>query len=208
MPGGNGQRHVCVLHEWRRRRKLEGLCRQRAQMDQVRAPKYQLDHGSRTARRREQLHLRRHARHVLRRHARQRGRHCRRHRDSRVRHVAIAATTSTLALTAAAKSLSASIATAVAATLTAIPTLTAPPESLSAATAATCSVRRRWRVHLQRVPVDGHVAHRNRGRGARLHAQRVGLPHAYRRCRGSRHRFRQRCIRRQHCCGIFNWDAV
>jgi hypothetical protein len=42
-------------------------------------------------------------------------------------------------------------------------------------------VRRRWRVHLHRGGVlllDGHVAHRNRGRGAWLHAQRVGLPHA------------------------------
>ena len=125
MPGGDGQRHLCVLHEWRRHRKLAGLCRQRPQMDQVRAPKSQLDHGSRNAGRREQLHLRRHARHVLFSPGGERGRHCRRHRDSRVRHVAIAATTSTLALTAAAESLtaaaeslSASIATAVAATLT------------------------------------------------------------------------------------------
>ena len=103
-----------------------------------------------------------------------------------MRHVAIAATTSTLALTAAAKSLSASNATAVAATFTAIPTLTATPESLSAATR---SVRRRWRVHLHRggdLLLDGHVAHRTRRRGAWLHALRVGLPHVDRLFVGAR----------------------
>ena len=42
------------------------------------------------------------------------------------------------------------------------------------------AVRRRRRIHLHRgcdLLLDGHVAHRNRRRGAWLHAQRVGLPH-------------------------------
>jgi hypothetical protein len=135
-----------------------------------------------------------------------------------VRHVAVAAATAALALTAAAESLSASnatptltataqslsasIATAVAATLTAIPTLTATPKSLSAATR---SVHRRWRVHLHRggdLLLDGHVAHRTRRRGAWLHALRVGLPHADRQVVGPRHRFRRQPSICQYCCDI------
>ena len=51
----------------------------------------------------------------------------------------------------------------------------------AAVAAAGFSVRRRRRVHLHRggdLLLDGHVAHRNRRRGAWLHALRVGLPHA------------------------------
>jgi hypothetical protein len=50
-------------------------------------------------------------------------------------------------------------------------------------------VRRRGRVHLHRggdLLLDGHVAHRTRRRGAWVHAQRVGLPHADRLFDGSR----------------------
>jgi len=55
-----------------------------------------------------------------------------------------------------------------------------------AALAALAAVRRQRRIHLHRggdLLLEGHVAHRNRGRGARLHALRVGLPHADRLCR-------------------------
>ena len=63
------------------------------------------------------------------------------------------------------------------------------------------AVRRRRRIHLHRggdLLLDGHVSHRNRRRGAWLHAQRVGLPHADRFLLGSPHRLCQRCIWRQH----------
>ena len=61
--------------------------------------------------------------------------------------------------------------------------------AVAAVAAAGFSVRRRRRIHLHRgvdLLLDGHVAHRNRRRGAWLHALRVGLPHADRLCVGSR----------------------
>jgi hypothetical protein len=67
--------------------------------------------------------------------------------------------------------------TAIAAAVTAIAAVAA----VAAVAAAGFSVRRRRRIHLHRgceLLLDGHVAHRNRRRKARLHAQRVGLPHA------------------------------
>ena len=73
--------------------------------------------------------------------------------------------------------------------------------ALAAVAAAGFSVRRRRRIHLHRggdLLLDGHVAHRNRRRGARLHALCVGLPHEDRLRMGSPHRFRQRCSCRQH----------
>jgi len=69
------------------------------------------------------------------------------------------------------------IAAAVAA-VAAVATVAAPVAAAPVA-AAGFSVRRRRRVHLHRgvdLLLDGHVAHRNRGRGARLHALHVGLP--------------------------------
>jgi hypothetical protein len=51
----------------------------------------------------------------------------------------------------------------------------------AAVAAAGFSVRRRRRIHLHRgvdLLLGGHVAHRNRRRGAWVHALRVGLPHA------------------------------
>jgi hypothetical protein len=66
--------------------------------------------------------------------------------------------------------------------------------------AASAAVRRRRRIHLHRggnLLLDGHVAHRNRRRGAWLHALRVGLPHADRLWMGPPHRFRQRSRCRQ-----------
>jgi hypothetical protein len=66
-------------------------------------------------------------------------------------------------------------------------------------------VRRRRRIHLHRggdLLLDGHVAHRNRRRGAWLHALLVGLSHADRPVVGPRHRFWQRSRWRQHHGGI------
>ena len=87
-------------------------------------------------------------------------------------------------------------AAAIAAAITAIATLvTAMPsrESTVAAAAlafeAAAAVRHRRRIHLHRggdLLLDGHVAHRNRRRGAWLHVLRVGLPHADRLFVGTR----------------------
>ncbi len=85
--------------------------------------------------------------------------------------------------------------TATALTATALSLAPAAVAVAAAALAAATFVRRRRRVHLHwggDLLLDGHVAHRARGRGAWLHALRVGLPHADRLWRGSRHRFRQR----------------
>ena len=67
--------------------------------------------------------------------------------------------------------------TAIAAAVTAIAAVAA----VATVAAAGSSVRRRRRIHLHRgceLLLDGHVAHRNRRRGAWVHALRVGLPHA------------------------------
>ena len=66
------------------------------------------------------------------------------------------------------------------------------PAALTAALAAAAasSVRHRRRILLHwggDLVLDGHVAHRARGRGARFHVLRVGLPHADRISLGSRH---------------------
>ena len=74
------------------------------------------------------------------------------------------------------------------------------------------SLRRRRRIHLHRgddLLLDGHVAHRNRRRGAWLHALLVGQPHADRPDRperlGSRHRFWQWTTRQHHRGIQFRW---
>jgi hypothetical protein len=57
-------------------------------------------------------------------------------------------------------------------------------------TASGSSVRRQRRAHIHRgcdLLLECHVAHRNRRRGAWLHALLVGLPHADRLFLGSRH---------------------
>jgi hypothetical protein len=60
-------------------------------------------------------------------------------------------------------------------------------------------VRRRRRIHLHRdLLLDGHFAHRNRRRGAWLHAILVGLPHADRPVVGPCHRFWQWTTRQHH----------
>jgi len=92
----------------------------------------------------------------------------------------------TLAATAIARSEPAAAALAFPATAA------AAVAAVAAVAAAGFSVRRRRRIHLHRgvdLLLDGHVAHRTRRRGAWLHAQRVGLPHADRLFLGSRHRF-------------------
>jgi MoxR-like ATPase len=81
-------------------------------------------------------------------------------------------------------------AAAIAATALATVVAAAAVAAVAAITASGASaVRRRRRIHLHRggdLLLDGHVAHRNRRRGAWLHALHVGLPHADRLCVGSR----------------------
>ena len=84
----------------------------------------------------------------------------------------------------------------------------ASPASSAHTANAGSSVRRRRRIHLHRggdLLLDGHVAHRNRRRGAGLHALLVGLSRANRPVVGSRHRF-WLWTTRQHHRGIqFRW---